>query len=97
MTPHYPFSNISSEVGESEVTNAHRLRWCQWTLGHRSGYFVRPKTTKLNSAMLLELSHQTWICLHIVKPTTKSNCRLVPTKARSMSKMDGGSEATKMS
>ncbi len=63
MTPHYPFSNISSEVGESEVTNAHRLRWCQWTLGHRSGYFVRPKTTK----------------------------------ARSMSKMDGGSEATKMS
>ena len=55
----------------SEVINAHRLRWCQWILGHRSGYFVRPKTTK-----------------------SKSNCRLVPTKARSMSKMDGGSEAT---
>ena len=95
LTPHYASPIHQVKIGEGEV-KMHISCSGAMDLDHSHGYFIRPKTS---GGRILQWCWSTVFELpsHCEKSTTKSNCVLVPTKARSMSKMGGDSKATKMS
>ena len=92
MTPHYLFSDISSEDRKELSENARRLQWCH-------GFVPQARVLYKTQGRILQWCWSTVtkdleLPSHCEQSTTKSNCRLVPTKAWSMSKVD--SEPTKI-
>ena len=91
-------SNISSEDRRGWSENAHRLQWCHGLGPHsRVLYKTRDIWGRILQWCWSTVIKDLELPSHCEKSTTKSNCMLVPTKAWSMSKMGGGSEATKIS